>query len=326
MQYSQHKENTMTVAKPMYFIDKTGVTAFVDGEHLHAPASHASFKKIVDKLKAGDVAGLADLFNLRQAVVNFVAGKDKAFTMIGDFLCLDGKPFTYEVTQKVLDMIEAGNAADPIYRFLRKVRQNPLVSAQDELLLFCVANGFMIHEDGDIIAYKSVRGDYKDIHSGRYSNHVGAVVSMDRKSVDADRNRTCSAGLHFAAHGYASTWAGHIDGVNRRLMVMKINPADVVAVPADYNNQKGRTWKYTVIAELKDGKALAPKEVYSTVDLGGKPKPKAAPKPKYTTGQLAVWNDGGDWVVSESKTNKIVSVRYRTREEARQAQRKLYGM
>ena len=30
-------------------------------------------------------------------------------------------------------------------------------------------------------------------------------------------------------------------------MILKINPADVVSVPTDYNNSKGRCCKYTVV-------------------------------------------------------------------------------
>jgi hypothetical protein len=35
-------------------------------------------------------------------------------------------------------------------------------------------------------------------------------------------------------------------------MIVKINPKDVVAIPADYNNTKGRTCKYEVVAEYKE--------------------------------------------------------------------------
>jgi hypothetical protein len=35
-------------------------------------------------------------------------------------------------------------------------------------------------------------------------------------------------------------------------MVVKINPADVVAIPADYNNAKARACKYEVVAEYTD--------------------------------------------------------------------------
>jgi hypothetical protein len=33
-------------------------------------------------------------------------------------------------------------------------------------------------------------------------------------------------------------------------MILKISPADVVSIPTDYNNSKGRTCKYEVIGEL----------------------------------------------------------------------------
>jgi DNA-binding XRE family transcriptional regulator len=36
----------------------------------------------------------------------------------------------------------------------------------------------------------------------------------------------------------------------RRLMLLKVNPADVVSIPSDYNNTKGRCWKYEVIDEI----------------------------------------------------------------------------
>jgi hypothetical protein len=35
-------------------------------------------------------------------------------------------------------------------------------------------------------------------------------------------------------------------------MILKVNPADVVAIPADYNNTKGRACKYEVVAEYTD--------------------------------------------------------------------------
>ena len=35
-------------------------------------------------------------------------------------------------------------------------------------------------------------------------------------------------------------------------MIVKINPADVVSIPKDYNNTKGRACKYEVIAEYTE--------------------------------------------------------------------------
>jgi len=79
---------------------------------------------------------------------------------------------------------------------------------------------------------------------------------MDRGSVDDDRNRTCSNGLHFAAHSYAKMFGGG----RGHMMVVEVDPADVVAIPNDYANQKGRAWKLSVIAEITE--ELPKREVY----------------------------------------------------------------
>jgi hypothetical protein len=41
-----------------------------------------------------------------------------------------------------------------------------------------------------------------------------------------------------------------------RLVAVKINPADVVSVPSDYNNQKLRTCSYTVMFEIEGAKDI----------------------------------------------------------------------
>lgn len=252
-----------------------GAILMIDGTQYVVPTSHPNFAKIRDTLPtlSGNpsvqaIQDFIDLIDIRGAVRKWICnGQD--FTLENDRVTLNGEAFSEAVTDKVLSMMEAGMHREALFAFLRKVRQNPSRVAQEELLLFCVANNFMIHEDGDILAYKSVRGDYTDIHSGKFLNAVGTTVEMPRHQVDDDRTRTCSAGLHFASFEYASTWAGEIDGVNRRLMVMKISPADVVSIPADYNNQKGRCSKYFVLSEITaNGGPLPKQEVYTDADAG----------------------------------------------------------
>jgi hypothetical protein len=247
-------------------ITSTGILLFVGSERYVVGNDHPNFGKIKDAIGRKDYDAVADLADIRSAVRKWMASGHE-FSLTDDLIELNGIAFSDAVTDKVLAMIDAGNDADPLFNFLRKVRENPSKAAQDELFLFCVANGFMIHADGDLIAYKSVRGDYTDIHSGKFNNAVGQVNEMPRFQVDDDRNKTCSAGLHFASHEYASTWAGAIDGENRRLMVMKIHPKDVVSIPNDYDNQKGRCARYEVIAEL-GGNPLPKQEVYTDSDLG----------------------------------------------------------
>ena len=99
------------------------------------------------------------------------------------------------------------------------------------------------------LAFKNVRNDYRDIHSGNFDNSIGQVCEMPRNGVDEDKDRTCSAGLHFCSIEYLPHFS---DSNGGHTMIVKINPRDVVAIPADYNNTKGRTCKYEVVAEYKE--------------------------------------------------------------------------
>jgi hypothetical protein len=67
---------------------------------------------------------------------------------------------------------------------------------------------------------------------------------MERNMVDDNRNNTCSSGLHFCSHSYLASFSGE------RTVIVKIDPADVVSIPSDYNDAKGRTCRYTVIGEV----------------------------------------------------------------------------
>jgi hypothetical protein len=287
-----------------YIITDNGIVLIHNGQHHTASNDHSKFAEIRDALVNEQYDQAVTIMNIREAVKQFLT-TDEKFTLENDLIVLGGRAFSDAVTDKVLKMIEGGNKAQPLFSFLENVRSNPSRSAQTELLFFCVANGFMITDDGAILAYKSVQGDYTDIHSGSVLNKPYSlmteieqevyrggitndngvtvrvvngvtVVSMVRNDVDDRRDVTCSTGLHFAAFRYASTWAGPIDGERRKLVLMKVNPRDVVSIPSDYNNEKGRCCEYAVVDEITTGEALPHQEVFcvgagcdtDTVDAG----------------------------------------------------------
>jgi hypothetical protein len=109
-----------------------------------------------------------------------------------------------------------------------------------------------ITSDGCFLAYKKIRYDYTDIKTGAMKNTLGVEVSMPRNEVEDDSSKTCAAGLHCAAFGYLSYYKS--SDADDRVVIVKVNPADVVSIPADYNNQKMRVCKYTVIDELPNDK------------------------------------------------------------------------
>jgi hypothetical protein len=94
-----------------------------------------------------------------------------------------------------------------------------------------------------------VRSNYFDIHSGTFRNQVGDVPEMPRNKVDEDKDRTCSYGLHFCSIAYLPHFS---DSDGGHTMIVRINPKDVVSIPGDYANTKGRCCRYEVIAEYKE--------------------------------------------------------------------------
>ncbi len=156
------------------------------------------------------------------------------------------------LVNKILQMYNQGVDATPLYKFVENLYNNPSKTSIDELYLFIEASNLPITDDGHFIAYKIVRNNYMDIYSGTMSNKIGDKPEMLRQEVDDNRNRTCSTGLHFCSKSYLSLYGSSSRNTDR-CMLVKINPADVVSIPSDYNNAKGRAWRYEVVGELKEG-------------------------------------------------------------------------
>jgi hypothetical protein len=248
-----------------HILTPSGMTIFVDGQMHTVSKEHINFeavKKAVIRKDWGEALRLADIGQTIATWAEDVG--DVEFKIEAGLVYYKGNAYSPAVSEKVIRMIREGFDPAPLYAFLRKVEENPSASARQELLLFCEANNFAITEDGDILAYKAVRPDYTDKHTGKIDNSVGKTVTMERNKVDDRRHVTCSFGLHFAAIEYARGFAAPGD----RIVVQQVHPKNVVSIPNDYNNQKGRCCEYTVIAELPSKEALPPqREVYRTSDF-----------------------------------------------------------
>jgi hypothetical protein len=84
-----------------------------------------------------------------------------------------------------------------------------------------------------------------------YHNDIGSTPSMPRNEVDDRRDNVCSKGLHFCSWDYLPHYNGH----RGKVVILKIDPADVVSIPSDYNNAKGRAWQYLVWDEVDQEQA-----------------------------------------------------------------------
>jgi hypothetical protein len=151
------------------------------------------------------------------------------------------------VADRIINFLADGIDCLPIFKFITRLQLNPSKRAVDELYTFLEHKYLPVTETGTFLAYKAVRQDFTDKHTGKFDNSVGNVLEMPRNKVDDDKEVGCSYGFHAGTLEYASGFAGG----NDRLVLVEIDPADVVSIPTDCNFQKLRTCRYKVVAEYE---------------------------------------------------------------------------
>lgn len=239
-----------------YIKSDTSVTFYIDGTPYQASSSMPNYAKVLDELKDPDrdpkklIALVTPSVSIQQAVTKaerknpdyLPAGK---VSVTRSEIRYDGQPVTGVLVERILALLAEGFDIMPMVRFMENLYRNPADFAREELYLWLETSNLPITEDGHFLAYKNVNGDYTSIHDGRTRNDLGTTVSMPRQDVDPNRNRTCSQGLHFCSKSYLPNFS---QGRNGKTVLLKINPADVVSIPSDYNNAKGRAWQYEVLS------------------------------------------------------------------------------
>jgi hypothetical protein len=227
-------------------VTANSITVLIAGKTLVAKSGHPNFMAIKDYLKAGsaDVAKLASMFDIPKAIET----RSNGSVVIKDStVYFNGAPLHNTLTTRMLDMLAEGFNIDSLVAFLAKLMQNPSHRAVTGLYDFLAATNIPITPDGDFLAFKKVRDNYYDIHSGTIRNAVGDSPRVLRNQVDEDPDQTCSHGLHVCSESYLPHFGS---SYGNRIVIVQVNPADVVAIPRDYNNAKMRCAGYKVIGEV----------------------------------------------------------------------------
>jgi hypothetical protein len=240
------EENKVNNVEALIISGNGVISMRVEGKSYTVAQDHLHYKKILNKLKDKDYTNLLDLIDVSKGIAEVTDG---VITVKDGNVQYKGREVVNPLTDRIVKFIQEGLPFEPMVKFLENLMQNPSRTSVQELYLFLENNELPITEDGHFVAYKKVRNDYKDIYSGEFDNSVGSVCEMLRNEVCDIRERTCSQGLHFCSKQYLPSFGSC---QNNRVMLVKVNPADVVSIPSDYNNAKGRTWKYEVIGEVTD--------------------------------------------------------------------------
>lgn len=228
-----------------FILGSDSLTVFIKGKPYTINKQAHTYDMVLEAVRNNDEDAAEAAVNIRQTVHNTLATASKGSVEIrGNQIFFGTREISGLISTRIFEVMRLGLDASPMLRFIENLMANPSKRAVDELFGFLEACSLPITEDGHFLAYKRVRGNYRDVHSNTMDNSVGQVVEMERNLVDEDRHNTCSYGLHFCSYSYLQHFGGE------RIVVVKINPADVVSIPADYNNAKGRTCRYEVVDEL----------------------------------------------------------------------------
>jgi hypothetical protein len=225
-------------------VGPTFITVMMDGVTHTINGDHANYAGIREALKAKDHVLVEQLINVKNTLIKFVQG---AVRVDGDQVFYGDMEVKGSVVNRILQMVREGFDAQPMLNFLANLMRNPSKRAVDELYGFLEATKLPITEDGHFLAYKKVNSDYRDFYTGKMDNSVGKVLEMPRNQVDDNKDQTCSYGLHFCSLSYLP----HYHGGSGRVVIVKIDPADVVSIPSDYNNAKGRAARYEIVGEYE---------------------------------------------------------------------------
>ena len=229
-----------------YIVQGSQVTVVIGSKPHVVSKSHPMYQRVVEAIKANDWETVDSIIDPKKVVLEYGNGN---IAIEGDKLFWKGEELHSSLGRRMIQMLQDGFDIKPMVAFMENLMLNPSKRAVTELYGFLEKNNLPITPDGSFLAYKKIRQDYLDVHSGTMDNSVGNVVEMERNRVDDDQNRTCSTGLHFCSRDYLNHFSG------ARIVIVKINPRDVVSIPNDYNDSKGRACRYEVVDEIDKEKA-----------------------------------------------------------------------
>jgi len=228
------------MSRTAHVIANDGTITLIHQNQVHTIGpDHVKYSRIVSALKARHYERLDKLIDITaqiKKIENITVKEGRVFWKDKELHGL--------IAQKILDFIRENAPIRPLALFIENLMANPSARSVNELYKFLEHKGFPITDDGCFLAYKGINNDWTDIYTGKVNNSVGQVVEFQRNEVDDNCNNTCSFGLHVGTFDYAADYSG-----DRRIVVVKVNPADAVSVPSDHDAQKLRVTRYEVVRE-----------------------------------------------------------------------------
>lgn len=239
-----------------YIINNTGIVLFKN-KPIKIEKTDYRFSRIIEALDL-------PVDEQEQVIMRIIENKSPVDTPLvdtddfkfdGDDVYLEGEKLPPVLSKKIKSLHEQDIPISIFKNFWKNLRENPSQKSVEELYDFLEYKELPITEDGCFLAYKGVHSDFYSVNGNadtvivkgkKNDNHqiyngVGEKIEVLRRNVNDDRTVHCSTGLHLGSLDYAQGFAS-------TLVVVKVNPRDVVSVPDDFNCQKCRVCAYEVVS------------------------------------------------------------------------------
>lgn len=243
---------------PNKITDQT-ILFFVEGRPYDVKADNPVFNEVKTILLAQtkgeevDTNRLIDLVTPKRQIENAFNGLlEIRETNVGSFgVFLGDKELHNFWVQQITTFRQKGEDYSVLWNALSDLLKNPdYETVAERLPLFIEKSNLYFLPDGRFVAFKGVKQDYFDIHTGHTHQYKpGSIISEDRSYCDNNHHSTCSRGLHVGTMTYIQS-NGYGWDSNRRMVLCAIWPRDVVAVPDEYQSGKMRVCSLEVLDEV----------------------------------------------------------------------------
>lgn len=243
------------------------ILIYEEGDPVTVPGTHPRFSEILEALRGGetDEEKIKELVNIMHAAGKKLSAITDRVSVAPYGVFFDGDILRSELAEIISEMLDEGRGDDlaAVAKFLENAAANQSMGAIDAMYRWITNRDMILTSEGTFLAYKGVRKDAAgnvvsitrgtalvdgEEFTGNIPNPVGAVITMPRSEVTADTAVACGPGLHAGTYSYARSFAGR----NAPMLLVEINPRDVVSVPSDSSFQKLRVSRYKVLEHIED--------------------------------------------------------------------------
>jgi hypothetical protein len=248
------KRDMATMEIPKYTVTGDSVTVVWQGKTHSVQRGAPNFKSLREALMNEEWDKVPGFFTVALSIETWAKGRFKV-SPDKRTISYDGNPLPHELNDRILNMLARGESPEPLFNFWERLQKNPSFRSVQQLWPFLAKKGIPLTLEGRFLAYKGLKHDYKDVHTGTVDNRPGTINKMPRNMISDDPNHSCHYGFHVGAESYARSFS------SGQTVVCEVDPEHVVCIPYDHSHEKMRVCEYKVIGNY--GTTL-PSTIYDT--------------------------------------------------------------